>query len=283
MLHFFCFRVSLINDRFPVPLGKRSAVGGWRRHRRLVSSSWQSTIHSLRNFPPFGRRIFVHLFLVTKKEHGAVTHVEFSPVEPYNYAVTSSVRVQVHSNHDEEIIKTFSCFREVAYCGSYRNDGRLLVAGDDEGLVRLFDVARKTLLRTFRGHEGSTHVSHFLSDNVRVLSASDDKTVRIWDMASQSELVQFSDSTDYVRCGVTSKASKDIIVTVNKLIQCAVEIGKWLTRDQDWFYPSRRKKVPVVEVWVGVCVEVLRGSVIESDVVPLFIQLAPHAIDDERP
>ena len=41
----------------------------------------------------------------------------------------------------------------------------------------------------------STHVSHFLSDNVRVLSASDDKTVRIWDMASQSELVQFSDST----------------------------------------------------------------------------------------
>ena len=58
---------------------------------------------------------------------------------------------------------------------------------------------------------------------------------------------------------------------------------KWLTRDQDWFYPSRRKKVPVVEVWVGVCVEVLRGSVIESDVVPLFIQLAPHAIDDERP
>ena len=64
------------------------------------------------------------------------------------------IQVQVHSNHDEEIIKSFSCFREVAYCGSYRNDGRLLVAGDDEGLVRLFDVARKTLLRTFRGHEG---------------------------------------------------------------------------------------------------------------------------------
>jgi len=56
-----------------------------------------------------------------------------------------------------------------------------------------------------QGHEGKSQQSHFLSDGTRVVSGSDDKTVRVWDavsgtaimtpfqgMRAQSESVVFS-------------------------------------------------------------------------------------------
>ena len=41
---------------------------------------------------------FFFQFPITKKEFGAVTDVAFSPVDPYNYAVTSSARVRNINN-----------------------------------------------------------------------------------------------------------------------------------------------------------------------------------------
>jgi hypothetical protein len=32
---------------------------------------------------------------VTKKEYGPITHIDFSPVEPHNFAVTNSTRVSI--------------------------------------------------------------------------------------------------------------------------------------------------------------------------------------------
>lgn len=63
-------------------------------------------------------------------------------------------QVQVYSPTSLQIHKTISRFKEVAYSGSFRSDGKLLVAGGDEGSVRLFDVDSKSLLRLFKGHSG---------------------------------------------------------------------------------------------------------------------------------
>ncbi|XP_072050689.1 U3 small nucleolar RNA-associated protein 15 homolog [Amphiura filiformis] len=152
-------------------------------------------------------------FPVTVKEFGAITHIEFSPVEPHKFAVTSSSRVQLYNPATNQVDKSLSRFRDVAYSGSFRSDGRLLVAGGGEGIVRLFDMNGRSVLRMFKGHQGPVHVSKFSSDNLHIMSCGDDKSVRCWDIPSEKETCRFTEHTDYVRCGVVSKASKDMWLT----------------------------------------------------------------------
>ncbi|KAK3098153.1 hypothetical protein FSP39_016684 [Pinctada imbricata] len=150
---------------------------------------------------------------VIKKEYGAISNIEFCPVDPHSFAVTNSSRVQVYSPKSLQIIKTISRFKEVAHCGSFRDDGRLLVAGGDEGVVRLFDWDKNSLLRVFKGHIGSVHVTRFLRDRVRIFSGSDDNSISVWDIPSEKEVISYREHEDYVRCGVSSSASSDIILT----------------------------------------------------------------------
>ncbi|XP_071100643.1 U3 small nucleolar RNA-associated protein 15 homolog [Haliotis cracherodii] len=150
---------------------------------------------------------------ITKKEYGAITDIDFSPTEPYNYAVTNSTRVQIYSSQTNQITRTLNRFREVAHCGSFRDDGRLLVAGSDEAQVKLFDTSSGSMLRVFKGHDGPVNVTRFLQDRVRVMSGSNDRSVRVWDVPSEKPLMIYDEHEDYVRCGVSSMASTDIILT----------------------------------------------------------------------
>lgn len=49
-------------------------------------------------------------------------------------------------------MKTFTRFKDTAYCGRFRSDGQLLVAGCEDSVVRLFDVNGRVALRKFTGH-----------------------------------------------------------------------------------------------------------------------------------
>jgi len=138
--------------------------------------------------------------LVTK-HHAKITHLSYCPVAPNDLAVTSSTRVQVCDPLSGEAKKTITRFKDVAYCGSWRGDGKLMVAGSEDSSVQVFDMNSRTVLRSFRGHSGPVQLSRFGSDRVSVVTGSDDATVRYWDMATGSEVVQFSEHKDYVRCG----------------------------------------------------------------------------------
>lgn len=81
------------------------------------------------------------------KEFGPIDYIDFSPIEPHYFAVTCSVRVQIYNPITKLVVKNLSRFRESAYGASFRNDGKLLCAGGEEGNVKLFDVASKSLLR----------------------------------------------------------------------------------------------------------------------------------------
>ena len=66
----------------------------------------------------------------------------------------SFFQVQIYSPKSLQVLKVISRFKEQARSGSFRDDGKLLVAGGDEGHVRLFDVEGRSLLRVFKGHNG---------------------------------------------------------------------------------------------------------------------------------
>lgn len=86
------------------------------------------------------------------KEYASVTAIHFSQTTPYDFAVTSSTRVQIYSSKTHSVKKTISRFKDVASSGYIRADGKLVVAGDATGLVQLFDINSRAVLRTMKGH-----------------------------------------------------------------------------------------------------------------------------------
>lgn len=149
---------------------------------------------------------------VTIREHGPVHHVDICQVDPFHVAVTGATRVQIFNPATNTVSKTLSKFREAALGGKFRGDGKLLSVGSDDGSLKIFDVATKTLLRTMIGHTNATHVGQFI-DTKTLASFSDDKTVRVWDIATEEETLQFAKHTDYVRTGCIAPNSTDIIVS----------------------------------------------------------------------
>lgn len=57
------------------------------------------------------------------------------------------------------------------------------------------------------------HVVGFLSDKYRIFSGGDDYLSNLWDIPSATEIISYSEHTDYVRCGCASKVNADVFVT----------------------------------------------------------------------
>lgn len=110
------------------------------------------------------------------------------------------------------VIKNLSKFQQQAYGGTFRHDNRLLVSGDEEGCVRLFDVNSKNILRLFKGHKAPVHRTFFSSDT-NIISYSDDKTVKVWDIPTEKITFTFEEHKDYVRAGCVSQLSPNIIMS----------------------------------------------------------------------
>ncbi|KAF5834055.1 WD40-repeat-containing domain protein [Dunaliella salina] len=147
------------------------------------------------------------------KQFGPATHIDFCDIYPYNCAVTASTRVVVYNGHTRQVGRTFSRFKDTAYSGCFRSDGRLLVAGGQDGVVQIFDANSRGLLRQFKSHKRPTHVARFSPSKLHVLSGSDDVTVRLWDITEGAQLSRFDGHEDYVRAGAVSPANMETWAT----------------------------------------------------------------------
>ncbi|KAH9951591.1 WD40 repeat-like protein [Amylocystis lapponica] len=157
-------------------------------------------------------RQFKHPVFV--KEYAPVTSVHFSPSKPHRYAVTAATRVQIYAPRTQKVTKTISRFKDVARSGCIRGDGKLVIAGDDTGLIQVFDIHSRAILRTLDSHKQPVHVTKFSNlDHTQVISCSDDTTVKLWDVPSQSCIHTFTDHSDYVRSGQVSTINPHLILT----------------------------------------------------------------------
>lgn len=121
------------------------------------------------------------------------------------FAVTAGPRVDVYSIRKRDPLKTIGRFDSVARGGEIRCDSRVLVAGEDSGKMQVFDVAgggRAQVLKTWHIHKQPVWVTKWSpADMTMLMSASDDKTVRLWDLPSPTPTRQFVGHQDYVRSG----------------------------------------------------------------------------------
>jgi len=167
-------------------------------------------------------------FPVTIQEFGPISRIDICRTEPHYIAVTGSSRVQIFNPLTNEVHKTLTKFRNAAHCGRFRRDGQLICVGGDEGAVKIFDIATKTLLRLLQKQkpDGSsnrlrkTETSEFaikscdfLVDSKSVAGFSDDKSVCIWDVATEDVVAKWNVHKDYVRAGCASEINADVVAS----------------------------------------------------------------------
>ncbi|KAH9943446.1 WD40 repeat-like protein [Epithele typhae] len=175
-----------------------------KRHARPASTKHNS---ESRHWRQYKHPVFI-------KEYAPVTSVHFSPTKPHRYAVTAATRVQIYAPRTQKVTKTISRFNDIARSGCIRGDGKLVVAGDDTGLVQVFDINSRAILRTLDSHKQPVHVTKFSAlDQTQILSCSDDTTVKVWDVPSQTAVTTFLDHTDYVRTGQFSTSNPHLVLT----------------------------------------------------------------------
>jgi WD40 repeat protein len=78
-------------------------------------------------------------------------------------------------------------------CMDYSTDGKHLVTGGMDRLIKLWNPETGQLERVFSGHLGFLVGVHFTPDQRRLISQSVDRTVRIWDVATGKELLSMTD------------------------------------------------------------------------------------------
>ena len=154
-------------------------------------------------------RTFKSQLIVPSPSNNPITHVS-SPPLPLNalsqvsdhFAVTTGTRVQIFSVRSRKLIKTISRFDDIAHSAEIRRDGRLLLAGDESGTIQVFDIASRAILKTWKEHKQPVWTVKFSPvDPTTLMSASDDRTVRLWDLPGQESTVTFVGHQDYIRSG----------------------------------------------------------------------------------
>jgi WD40 repeat protein len=75
---------------------------------------------------------------------------------------------------------------------AFSPDGKILAAGDSEFMkasdIRLYDVRTGEIKSTLTGHSDSVSSVAFSADGQWVMSGSDDKTIRLWDIHAAAAL-----------------------------------------------------------------------------------------------
>lgn len=85
------------------------------------------------------------------------------------------------------------------------------------------------LFRLFKGHTAAIHRTHFVYNKPQITSFSDDRTVKLWDIPTEKDILTFKEHTDYVRAGAVNTTLPDIVLSGgydNKLNMFDVRTGK---------------------------------------------------------
>ncbi|XP_033101884.1 serine-threonine kinase receptor-associated protein-like [Anneissia japonica] len=97
----------------------------------------------------------------------------------------------------------------------FSRDTRLLLTGSNEKLLRIFDLSQpESDPEILAGHEGSIRHALWCADNKRIITAGEDKTVRVWDVSNKCVI----NKIDFESSSLSLELSQDdsILVVTHK-------------------------------------------------------------------
>ncbi len=99
------------------------------------------------------------------------------------------------------------------------SDGRTLVSGGDDNLVKLWDLGNGTSLdaenveRTLKGHGSWIRGAAFSSNNKTIFSGGYDREIRIWDLNSPGNTIEILSENKTLACAVSPNGNRLVTTT----------------------------------------------------------------------
>lgn len=114
------------------------------------------------------------------------------------FLVCSGNSVKVYDSDTFELRRSFNKFKSTATSATFRDDGKVVAAGEDNGSVVVFDATKGMLLRKLRLHREAVRSISWL-DADKIVVVSDDKTGSIWDISTGELLNKLIGHDDHIR------------------------------------------------------------------------------------
>ncbi|KAF6027273.1 hypothetical protein EB796_014422 [Bugula neritina] len=109
----------------------------------------------------------------------------------------------------------------------FRSDSTQLVAGSNEKLVKIFDLNQQNSepLVELKGHTGNIKACRFISDGNAVVSASEDGTLKVWDVRNQSVVQSLTFPASPCSLEISANTSRLVLTHSNKV--CFYNTDTW--------------------------------------------------------
>lgn len=135
-----------------------------------------------------------------EKIHGTPNSIHFDPAGSGSYILTGSTRIALYAANTDRVQRAYTRFQDEAYSARFRKDGKLILAGDKTGNIKVFDVQTKAALRQIKAHSAAVRATVWASDGLHMISGSDDMAVKVWDLGTEELIWEEKNShNDYVR------------------------------------------------------------------------------------
>lgn len=104
------------------------------------------------------------------------------------YAIADNSLIEIGGNFAIRTFKEEDEKMESVTCAAFAPDGKSMVTGHNDGLIRFWDVSSGKRVRKMKAHNGATLSIAFNINGKYIVSGGQDKTVRMWDVASGEKI-----------------------------------------------------------------------------------------------
>lgn len=135
-----------------------------------------------------------------------ITRVAFHPTYSILASASEDATVKVWDWETGEFERTLKGHTKAVQDCDFDHKGNLLVTCSSDLFIKIWDTQNEWKnTKTFPGHEHSVSSVRFLPGDLHIVSASRDRTIRVFEVATTHQVRTITGHSDWVRCVIPSE------------------------------------------------------------------------------